>query len=253
MGIDAAEVLPGSLAVAVVNFSNEPNSLFQLRNQNPIRFIDAAVSTGLAGMTRSPMKFGALFLDVDLDGRNDFFTANGHLEPDIEKSQGGHTHAQSAQLFWNTGEPSRLWAPATREEIGEDLFRPLVGRGCASLDYDGDGDLDLVVTENGGRARLFRNDNATGNNWIAFSLAGNGSATNRDAIGAEVILEAGGRIQRRFIATARGYLSQSELTAVYGLGPTAAVEKVTVRWPGRAGRTRTWENLAVGKRHRLTQ
>jgi hypothetical protein len=253
MGIDAAEVLAGSLAVAVVNFSNEPNTLFQLRSAGPIRFIDSAVSTGLAALTRSPMKFGALFIDADLDGRIDFFTANGHLEPDIATVQGGHTYAQSAQLFWNTGDPARRWAAATPEEVGGDLFHPLVGRGCAYLDFDGDGDLDLVVTENGGRARLFRNDNATGHNWIAFSLAGNGRTTNRDAIGAEITLEAGGRIQRRYITTARGYLSQSDLAATFGLGPATTVEKVTVRWPGRAGELQSWENLAAGKRHALTQ
>jgi enediyne biosynthesis protein E4 len=253
MGIDSAEVLPGTLAIAVVNFSNEPNSLFQLRSAQPIRFIDSAVSTGLAGMSRTPMKFGALFLDVDLDGRPDLFTANGHLEPDIATAQGGHTYAQSAQLFWNTGDPARLWALATREEIGDDLFRPIVGRGCAYLDFDGDGDLDLVVTENGGRARLFRNDNATGHHWIAFSLAGNGSTSNRDAIGAEITLEVGGRVQRRYVTGSRGYLSQSDLTATFGLGPATSVEKVTVRWPGRAGGTRSWENLAAGKRHLLAQ
>lgn len=253
MGIDTVEILPGSLAVAVVNFSNEPNSLFQLRSSNPIRFIDAAVSTGLAGMTRSPMKFGALFVDADLDGRPDFFTANGHLEPDIEKAQGGHTYAQSAQLFWNTGESNHLWTDATRQELGADLFRPLVGRGCASLDFDADGDLDLVVTENGGRARLFRNDNATSNNWVALSLTGNGKGTNRDAIGAEITLEAGGRTQRRTITTARGYLSQSDFLATFGLGPATAVDRVIVRWPGRTGSSRSWENLAAGKRHLLAQ
>jgi hypothetical protein len=253
MGIDSAEVLPGTLAVAVVNFSNEPNSLFQLRSARPIRFIDSAVSTGLAGMTRSPMKFGALFLDADLDGRPDFLTANGHLEPDIATAQGGHTYAQSAQLFWNTGDPGRLWTAATREEIGDDLFRPIVGRGCAYLDFDGDGDLDLVFTENGGRARLFRNDNSTGHNWISISLAGNGSTSNRDGIGAEITLEADGRVQRRYVTGARGYLSHSDLTATFGLGPATSAGKVTVRWPGRTGETRTWENLAAGKRHVLTQ
>ena len=150
MGIDSAEVLPETLAIAVVNFSNEPNTLFQLRSAKPIRFVDSAVSTGLAGMTRSPMKFGALFFDADLDGRPDFFTANGHLEPDIATREATLTH-NPHQLFWNAGEQTNLWTAATREEIGEDLFRPLVGRGCAYLDFDGDGDLDLVVTENGGR------------------------------------------------------------------------------------------------------
>jgi hypothetical protein len=253
MGIDAAEILPDTFAVAVVNFSNESNTLLQLRRSNPIGFSDAAVSTGLAAPSRAPMKFGAVFLDADLDGREDFFTANGHLEPDIAAAQAGQTYAQAAQLFWNTGEPTKLWNPATAAQVGPDLFRPVVGRGCAYLDYDVDGDLDLVVTENGGPARLFRNDNATGHHWIGFSLVGDGTATNRDAIGAEITVEAGGRTRRRYVSTARGYLSQSDLAATFGLAEAATVDKVTVRWPGRGGHVQSWENLSVGKRHTLTE
>jgi hypothetical protein len=253
MGTDAAEILPDTLAVAVVNFSNESNTLLQLRRAKPIGFTDTAVSTGLAGPSRAPMKFGAVFLDADLDGRPDFFTANGHLEPDIAAAQAGQTYAQAAQLFWNTGDAARLWDPATPAQVGPDLFKPLVGRGCAYLDYDGDGDPDLVVTENGGPARLFRNDNATGHNWVAFSLVGNGVTTNRDAVGAELTVEAGGRTQRRYVTTARGYLSQSDLAAPFGLAGATTVDKVTVRWPGRAGRTQTWANLPAGRRHTLTE
>lgn len=251
MGIDAAEILPGSLAVAVVNFSNEPNTLLQLRRASPPAFSDMAVSTGMAAASRAPMKFGAVFLDADLDGRTDFFTANGHLEPDIAAAQAGQSYRQAGQLFFNTGDASRLWDTATPGRVGPDLFRPVVGRGCAYLDYDADGDLDLVVCENGGPARLFRNDTTAGNHWVAFSLLGNGTDVNRDAVGAEITVEAGGVTQRRHVTTARGYLSQSDLTATFGLGPAAVVDRVTVRWPGRAGRTQSWERLEPRRRHEL--
>lgn len=253
MGIDGGEVLPGTHALAIVNFSGEPSTLLQLRSAKPIRYVDSAVPTGLAGPSRAPMKFGALLADLNLDGRLDLFTANGHLEPDIAAAQVGQTYAQAAQLFWNTGESSALWASATVQEVGEDLFMPLVGRGCAALDFDGDGDPDLVVSTNGGRARLFRNDNATKHNWAAIALVGNGTATNRDAIGAEVTIEAGGKTQRHYLTTARGYLSQSDLTITFGLGEAKVVDRVRVRWPGRAEQVQTWDNLPVGQRHVLRQ
>ncbi len=253
MGIDSAEIHPDMLGIVIANFSNEPNTLLQLRRGKSPAFSDTAVSTGLAAATRTPMKFGAIFLDADLDGRLDLFTANGHLEPDIAAAQAGQTFPQPAQLFWNTGDAAHLWSEATAAQLGDDLFKPVVGRGCAFLDFDGNGTLDLVVTENGGPARLFRNDNSTGNNWVAFSLVGNGASTNRDAIGAEITVEAGGNTQRRYITTARGYLSQSDLTATFGLGTAAKLDRVTVRWPGRVGRVQTWENLGVNTRHELRE
>ena len=253
MGIDSAEVLPETLAIAVVNFSNEPNTLFQLRVARPIRFVDSAVSTGLAGMTRSPMKFGASS-STPISMADPTSSLPMATWSPISRRRREATPTHNPHSCSGTRESQRISGQlATREEIGEDLFRPLVGRGCAYLDFDGDGDLDLVVTENGGRARLFRNDNSTGHNWVAFSLAGNGHDVNRDAIGAEITVEAGGRTQRRYLTTARGYLSQSDLTATFGLGQAASVERVTVRWPGRAGETRTWENLPAGRRHVLTQ
>jgi hypothetical protein len=253
MGIDATELWPDILAIAIVNFSNEPNTLLRLRSTQPLGFSDIAVSSGLAGLTRLPMKFGAMFLDLNLDGRADFFTCNGHLEPDIATAQPGQTYPQAAQLFFNTGNASHLWDPAGPDQVGPDIFQPIVGRGCAYLDYDGDGDLDIVVTENGGPARLFRNDNATGHHWIALRLVGNGTTCNRDAIGAEITVEAGGRTWRHYVTSARGYLSQSDLVATFGLGNLAAVDRVTVRWPESRGQTQTWVGLEIDKLNTLVQ
>src|SRR5262249_15924318 len=143
-----------------------------------IRFADTAPEIGLAGASRYPMKFGATFFDCDLDGRPDLFVANGHLEPDIAIAQPGQTHAQHGQLFWSTGNEQSLFALGDPE-----MFPLMVGRGSAYLDFDGDGSVDLVVTENNGRARLFRNETKTSNHFIRLALRGNGKTTNRDAIG----------------------------------------------------------------------
>ncbi|MCI0703055.1 MAG: CRTAC1 family protein [Planctomycetia bacterium] len=247
MGIDAGEIHPDTQAVVIANFTNEPNSLFQLRGTNPIRFGDIATEVGLSGPSRYAMKFGAVFFDCDRDGRLDLFTANGHLEPDIRASQPTQTYPQHGQLFRNTGQWKDLFVP-----VGGEMFPPMVGRGCAYLDFDGDGKLDLVVTENNGRSRLFKNETPDGNNYLRLVLVG-GKETNRDAIGAEVAVFAGGQEQRRYLTGSHGYLSQCELALLFGLGKAESVDRVTVRWPGRAGKTQEWRNLPAGATYQLIE
>jgi hypothetical protein len=252
MGIDYAQIRPDQPAAVIANFANEPDTLLTLARTKPLLFRDRAEVEGLAGPSRGPMKFGAFFFDYDLDGRNDLFTCDGHLEPDIAASQPTQAYRQPAQLFWNTGRAEGgLFALVPEAAIGSELYRPLVGRGCAYLDYDGDGDLDVVVTENGGPARLFRNDNRTGNNWLRLVLVGDGQRSNRDAIGATVEIHVGEAVLRRSVSGARGYLSQSELTVTVGLGTAAAADRVIVRWPDRTARE--WTGLAAGRVHRLEQ
>ena len=77
----------------------------------------------------SGVAFFFFFFDYDLDGRQDLLTCNGHLAPEISRLRHGQTHAQPVQLFWNTG-AKPAYVPVTAEQAGEDLFRPLVGRGC---------------------------------------------------------------------------------------------------------------------------
>jgi hypothetical protein len=253
MGIDYAEVRPGNPAAVIANFTNEPNTLLTLTSPRPLLFRDTAMTEGLAGPSRWPMKFGAFFFDYDLDGRNDLLTCNGHLEPDIATTQPLQSHPQPAQLYWNVGRDGQLFELVTEEAAGGDLFRPLVGRGCAYLDFDGDGDLDVVLTGNDGRARLLRNDNRTGNNWLRLELEGDGVRSNRSALGAEVTVETGGETRRWTISGARGYLSQSELAITVGLGRATKADQVTVRWPGKDGGTQTWTDLEAARVHYLTQ
>jgi hypothetical protein len=208
---------------------------------------------GLSGPSRAPVKFGMFLFDYDLDGRLDLLTCNGHLEPDIALAGGAQTFEQPPQLFWNTGQAKRLFEPVTRERGGDDLFRPMVGRGCAYADIDADGDLDVVLTANGGPARLLRNDQRTGHHWIRLALRGDGSRSNTSAIGAQVTVEAGGRIVRQQVAGGRGYLSQSELPLTIGLGGADRVDRVSVRWPGRDAPTEVWTDLPANRAHELRQ
>ena len=120
-------------------------------------------------------------------------------------------------------------APA--DKLGDEFAAPMVGRGVAFGDLDGDGDLDLLLTAVGGPPRLLENK-LDGANWLRVRLQG--TTSNRDAIGAEVVAKVAGKNLRRRVMPTRGYLSQSERVVTFGLGETDKVEELTVFWPGGA-------------------
>jgi enediyne biosynthesis protein E4 len=254
MGIDWVEYRPDSPALVIVNFAGEPNTLLRRDNASKLLFSDVAAAEGVARPSEALLKFGAFFFDYDLDGRPDLLTCNGHLEPDIGKVQKQASHAQPAQLFWNSGNKARCFEPVTQEQAGPDLFRPLVGRGCAFGDFTGTGRLDVILTANNGPARLLRNEGGTGNHWIRLELVGDGVRSNRSAIGAQVTVEAGGLTQRREVLAGRGYLSQSELPLTFGLGKCATIDRITIQWPGRdAGPATVLTKVPVDQSRRVVQ
>jgi hypothetical protein len=237
MGIDAADYRnDASLGVAIGNFANEMSSLY-VSQRDPWSFVDQAIGEGIGAPSRKVLSFGLFFFDCDLDGRLDLLQANGHLEAEINTVQPSQHYRQAPQLFYNAGPAARhTFVEVDPARLG-DLASPLVGRGAAYADIDGDGDLDVLLTEVGGRPRLLRNDQALGHHWLRVRLAG--TSCNRDAIGALVELAwrpdgPGGAlvVQRRQVAPTRSYLSAMELPLTMGLGRGARVESLRVRWPG---------------------
>ena len=232
MGIDVADLTgEGGWSIAIGNFAHEPLALFTRIGTD--LFQDRAGAAGLSRPTMVPLTFGVAFADFDLDGTLDIVTANGHIEPGINAVRREQTFAQSPQLFLGDGSGGFDNASAA---VGEGFREPVVGRGIAYGDIDLDGDLDLLVTVNGGTPRLFRNDLA-GASGIGVLLEG--EAPNRDALGALVTVYAGDRRQRRFVATGSSYLSQSSLRPLlFGVGEALAADSLLVRWPGTGGVTR---------------
>jgi enediyne biosynthesis protein E4 len=230
MGIDAARYRnDGRLGIAIGNFANEMTALYVAQNA-PTNFADEAITEGVGPPSRLLLKFGVFFFDYDLDGWLDLLTVNGHLEEDIHKIQASQTYRQPAQLFWNAGGTSQIgFLVVPPEKCGQDVFRPLVGRGSAYADIDGDGDLDVVLTQVNGPPMLLRNDQQLPHHWLRLKLIG--ARCNRDAIGAWVKVRVGSRTLSRQIMPTRGYLSQSELAVTIGLDQAARADEVIIAWP----------------------
>lgn len=128
-------------------------------------------------------------------------------------------------------------------EVGSDFAAAKVGRGAAFGDFDNDGDLDVLITTNGGPAYLYRNDQLSGNKSIRFKLVG--TESNRDAIGATVRISFAGQTSTRTVKSGGSYLSQSELPVTFGLGKQESIDRVTIRWP--RGRAEEYKNLKAGR------
>ena len=234
MGVDVADLdNTGIPTLAVTNFHNEMLALYKGRKGG--LFNDLAPGSEIGRLTRGSLGFGCFFFDADLDGRQDLLVVNGHIDNTVRNTQ----YAQPPHLFLNTGESFREIAA----DVGSDFAAAKVGRGAAFGDFDNDGDLDVLITTNGGPAYLYRNDQLSGNKSIRFRMVG--TESNRDAIGATVRISFGGQASTRTVKSGGSYLSQSELPVTFGLGKQDLVDRVVVRWP--RGRTEEYKNLKAGR------
>lgn len=225
MGVDAADYDgSGRPSLIIGNFSNEMMALYH--NEGNGLFIDEAPRSALGRATLLTLTFGCFFFDYDLDGWLDVFAANGHVADDIEQVQSRVTHAQRPQLFHNAG---RGRFEEIVEEASNALQQPMVARGAAYADFDNDGDLDILMTSNGGAPRLLRNDGGNTNNLLRVKTVG--TESNRDGIGARVEVTSGGQSRWQMVKTGSSYASQSELPLTFGLGNQMSVELMRVVWP----------------------
>lgn len=237
MGVDAADYdRSGYPSVVIGNFSNQMLSLYH--NEGNGLFIDDAPRTEVGRNSLLTLTFACLFYDYDLDGWLDLFTANGHIEEGFERIQSRTRYAQPPHLFRNTG--AGAFAEVTAS-LGEAFAAPRVARAAAIADIDHDGDLDLLVSANGGPAALFRLDGVT-NQSLRIRLRG--SESNRNGIGARVTVTAGPDSQTQTLRSGSGYLSGNELVLTFGLGARGQADRVDVRWP--SGDTDVLEDIAAG-------
>lgn len=234
MGIDAACFRNSeALGITIGNFANEMTALYVCQTPGlpvPV-YRDEAVSNGIGPVTRVELTFGIMFADIDLDGRLDILSCNGHLEDDIQKVQASQHYEQPPQLLWNCGaDYDNEFMIVPEEKIGADFTKRMVGRGATRADIDGDGDLDVLLLSSGGKPRLLRNDQQTDNHWLRLHLIGSNS--NRDAIGATVrVTLPDDTVLIRTVKPTCSYQSQVELPLTFGLGNSHTVKSVVVTWP----------------------
>src|SRR5437016_4878595 len=239
MGVDAADYdRSGRPGIIISNFSNQMISLYH--NEGNGLFVDEAPRSSIGRASLLTLGFGCFFFDYDLDGWPDIFVADGHLDSDIELIQKRIKYRQPPHLFHNLGKGSFEEITAA---MGPAFSAPRVARGAAFADIDNDGDLDLLITTNGGPALLFRNDGGNRNHALRVKLRG--TSSNRDGIGAVVRLEYDGEKQWQMLRSGSSYLSQSELVLTFGLGQKTNVASVQIEWP--SGKTDKLTNIAAGQ------
>jgi enediyne biosynthesis protein E4 len=242
MGTDFGDIDgDGLLDLFVTNHELERHTLF--RNLGRGLFQDVTSENGIGLSTLPFVGFGTAFLDYDNDADLDLAIVNGHVLTNPEKYDRGSRYAQRNLLFRNDGggrltEVGRLSGPGFALEK--------VSRALAVGDIDRDGDLDLLVTNNGQTVDLLRNDGGSRQNAVLIHLVG--TKSNRDGIGARLRVTVGGKTQIREVKSGSSYLAQNDLRAHVGLGLATAVERVEIRWP--AGGTEILRDLPVN--HILT-
>ncbi|MDE2124978.1 MAG: CRTAC1 family protein [Armatimonadetes bacterium] len=230
MGIDAADYdRCGRPSLIIGNFSNQMLSLYH--NDGRI-FRDVAAQAGIGTPSLLSLSFGCFFADLDGDGWNDIFVANGHIDDTIQQIQREVTYAESPLLFRNlcNGQFENVSRSA-----GADIARPMVARGAAYADYMLRGVPDIAVSTNNGAARLLRNSGKPGHNSLRLELTG--TRSNRSAIGAAIAVHVGSGVQRYRVRSGSSYCSQSELPVTVGLGTATQADTVAITWPSGAQTT----------------
>ncbi|QDT10301.1 FG-GAP-like repeat-containing protein [Planctomycetes bacterium K23_9] len=219
----------------VTNYENENANLFMTKGRS---FQDRNRQYKLGKSSKLLVGFGTQTIDHDNDGDEDLVVANGHL--DNAKSIRG-TYAQPMQLFCNVGNEFRLSEVEDPSGFWADSH---VGRGLATLDFNRDGQTDVVVTQIERPSALLVNEGKLGHHWLQIVLAG--TTSERDAIGAQIEIQFGDRTSVVWNVGGDGYLCRNEQVCSFGLGQATQVDQLRVRWPH--GQTQTFDNPPIDHR-----
>jgi enediyne biosynthesis protein E4 len=216
----------GSTDLFVTNFADDASTLYRAMPGGLFR--DVTRASGLHDATFGPLSWGTALADLDQDGDLDLVQVNGHIYPQVdEHPELGQRYLQPAQLFENKGDGHFAEVSA---EAGPDFAKARAARGLAVGDVDGDGDLDLLMSQLDGPPVLLRNDGADGA-WLQVACE---DPAGRTTIGARLEILAGGKRQARDISSSDSYLSCNDPRLHFGLGAATRVDELRVHWPDRS-------------------
>ncbi|HKB15775.1 MAG TPA: CRTAC1 family protein [Planctomycetota bacterium] len=247
MGVDVGDYDgDGRPDLFVTNFEGDYSTLYRNSEgeDGGLLFEDVTIPAGLERITWVDLGWSTRFFDYDHDGDEDLFSANGHVYPQANLVP-DLSYEQENELFRNDGGKFVL-ANAT---AGPGWKAKKSFRGGAAGDLDEDGDLDLVFTALDDVSTVLRNEGADATPWIRFLAVGRRS--ERDGVGAFLLLEAGGRRQTKEVRANTGYLSTFDARAHFGLGAAERVDRLLVRWP--SGREDSFGPLPGRRTYRLVE
>jgi hypothetical protein len=246
MGVDSADFdQDGLMDLFVANVDQEMFSLY--KNRGGESFADVAHANGIAQATRLLSGWGLKFFDYDNDGHLDLLLANGHPDDMIEHYSTQVKYQEPLLLFRNDGK--RL--QNVSKGAGAAFERAFPARGLAVGDFDNDGRLDVVISNNGAAPEVMKNVSGEGNHWVGLGLQGVGC--NRDAIGAKIRWSFGGQTRARLKTSGGSYLSSHDPREVLGIGAATAVDWVEITWPQPSGRVERLTNVPIDRYLRIVE
>ena len=215
----------GLMDLVVTNFESETHSLF--RNLGRSLFADATFESGVGPVTLPFLGFGVAFFDCDNDADLDLAIANGHVLDNASLFRSTSRYAQRNLLLRNDGKGH---FSEVGRQAGAAWGIEKVSRTLVTGDIDNDGDLDLLVSNNGQPPDLLRNERAPGSGH-ALLMRLRGTQSNRDGLGALVTATVGSRRLVREVRSGASYLGQNDVRLHLGLGNAMTVDRLEIRWP----------------------